>query len=141
MSDSVKFCPQCGSAAVNFSALAGGDAECRGCRWQGKVEEVLSLPILKDSPLAGEDTAIQGMVKDLRALLSGSLGLPYLKFLVKWGFLKCDLERVADTIDRKQFARYLVAIAKGVITAVMAERTRAEEAKAVALAAPSAGAN
>ena len=32
-SEKVRLCPGCGSPAVEFSSLAGGEAECRVCKW------------------------------------------------------------------------------------------------------------
>jgi hypothetical protein len=66
---------------------------------------------------------------ELRKLLSGELGLPYLKFLVRWGFVKADMGDIAGTLDRKIFSRYMAAIARAVLTAIIEERARAEAAQ------------
>jgi hypothetical protein len=47
------------------------------------------------------------------------MGTPYLKFLIKWGFVKADIMSPGNTVDRKQFAAYLAAITTGVLTAVL----------------------
>jgi hypothetical protein len=59
-------------------------------------------------------------MNDLRVMLSGELGVPYLKFLVKWGFVKST----NGVADRVAFTRYLVAIAKALLVAVFEERKR-----------------
>ncbi len=124
MQDSVKFCPQCGSASVDFSALAGGGAACKGCGWNGLVEDLLTVPIQHD--FVGKEDIIRSMVNDVRTFLSGELGLPWLKFLLKWGFIVADTKNIAGTVDRKKFARYLAVIGQTVVTALIAERARQE---------------
>lgn len=123
MSVELKLCPQCGSPGVDYSTLANGAAQCKGCRWQGKVEELLALP---GSDEVNTEASLTGMLNDVRKLLSGELGLPYLRFLTKWGFLQGSAANAAATIDRKAFARYLAAIARAIMSAVIMERARAE---------------
>lgn len=120
MKSEVRMCPRCGSAGVDYGTLAGSSANCRGCHWQGALEDLLVVPFSHDF-IADEAVALS-MVNDMRQLLSGELGLPYLRFLVKWGFVKADMQNVAGTIDRKQFAAYLAAIAHGVLTSILQRR-------------------
>jgi len=120
----VRFCPVCGSAGVDFSELAGGDAVCRGCGWNGKREELMVVPTTADD----DSQLLVRLMGELRRLLSGELGFPYLKFLIKWGFLKADERDVVGTLDRKAFARYIAAIARAILTAVLEERSRAAAA-------------
>lgn len=126
MSDGVKLCPQCGSPGVDFSALAGGVASCRGCRWNGVLEDLLVVP---GSSAVDSDGTLLGMMNDLRGLLSGELGVPYLKYLMKWGFVTGDLSRPRDTIDRKAFARYVASIARSILVGILEERSRSEAAR------------
>lgn len=119
-------CPQCGSPGVDYSTLANGAAQCKGCRWQGKVEELLAVP---GSAEVNDQATLTSMMNDLRKALSGELALPYLRFLTKWGFLAGDMNNPVNTIDRKAFARYLAAIGYAVITAMIQERSRAEAAR------------
>lgn len=123
MQDSVRFCPQCASANVDFSALVGGQACCHGCNWKGPVDELLLIPIQHDFSL-GKESIISEMMNDIRKFLSAELGLPWLKFLLKWGFLEGDVERLGATLDRKKYARYLAAIGHAVLTAVITERAK-----------------
>lgn len=126
---SIRFCPQCGSPLVKFSELAGGSASCGACRWAGETTKLLSVPI-KHS-LTGESDTLVALVNDLRRILSGELGIPYLKFLLKWGFLQADMERLADTLDRKKFGRYLAAISTSIVGTLLETRAALEaEAKA-----------
>lgn len=120
--DSVKFCPQCGSASVEFSSLAMGQGSCKGCGWQGLADDLLTVPIQHD--FVGREDVLVAMVNDVRTFLSGELGLPWLKFLLKWGFISGDLNNAAATIDRKKFARYLAIIGQSAVTALIAQRVR-----------------
>jgi hypothetical protein len=126
MSVAIRMCPQCGSPGVDYSTLANGAAQCKGCRWQGKVEDLLVVP---GSAEVNDQTSLTNMLNDVRKLLSGELGLPYLRFLTKWGFLQGDVANAVNTIDRKAFARYLAAIAGAIMAAVIMERARAEAAR------------
>lgn len=126
--DTVRFCPQCGSAGVDFSALANGAAHCRGCGWKGTNEDLLLVPIQHDFAF-GSASIITEMMNDARQLLAGELGLPYLKFLLKWGFIEGGANNLAATLDRKMFARYLSAIGHAVLNAVLAERMKQSDAK------------
>lgn len=127
MKGEIRMCPQCGSAGVDFSQLACGEARCRGCHWEGPREELLVTPI--DHDFLASEAALAEMANDMRQLLSGELGLPYLKFLLKWGFLDADATDLVHTLDRKQFSRYLTAIANSVLTSVLTERSLADARK------------
>ena len=123
----VKMCPQCGSPGVDFSTLVGGAADCRGCGWKGTTTDLLVVPSNTD---AVDEKAMAGMINEVRNLLSGELGFPYLKFLLRWGFLAGDVNNPAGTIDRKKFARYCAAIARGILPALYEERAKQEAARA-----------
>ena len=115
--DEVRFCPGCGGARVDFSSLVGGEATCKGCGWKGSREELLVVPIKHD--YMGKDHLLLAMMSDIRSMLSGELGVPYLKFLLKWGFLEADVRNLKDTLDNKKFSRYLAVIAHAVLKAVI----------------------
>lgn len=118
------FCPQCGSAGVDFSLLEGGNATCRGCHWSGRKDDLLVVPFKHD--FANDEALVVNLMGDMRLLLSGELGLPYLKFLIKWGFISTDLKNVAGTLDRKTFTRYLARIAQAILLSVLDERRKIE---------------
>lgn len=128
MQDTVRFCPQCGSASVDFSSLVGGRATCNGCHWAGAVDELLVVPIEHD--FLGKESILIEMINDMRRMLSGELGLPWLKFLLKWGFVQGDLDNLVGTLDRKKFARYLAVIGNAVVIALITERSRQSQAQA-----------
>lgn len=127
MESKIRFCPQCGSAKVTFSELIGGVAKCgvRTCLWEGTTDELLAVPISHEF-LSEESMMIQ-LMNDLRLMFSGELGVPYLKLLLKWGFIKANANDLANTLDRKIFARYLAAIARGVLTTILEERAKIHE--------------
>lgn len=127
MKDSVKFCPTCGSAHVEFSSLVGGQGSCKGCGWRGHADELLTVPIEHD--FAGKEDMLVSMMNDIRKFLSGELGTPWLRFLLKWGFLEADVNNILATLDRKKFARYLAVIGQSVVAALIAERARQSQPK------------
>lgn len=120
--DGVRFCPQCSSPSVDYSVLAGGDAVCRACDWKGTSDALLIVP-LKHDFVNGEEVLVR-MMGDLRGLLAGEAGVPYLKFLLKWGFVEADQHNIAGTLDRKMFSRYLAVIGQAIMTALLNERTK-----------------
>lgn len=88
------------------------------------------VPIQHDFQF-GKDSIVSEMMNDVRQLLSGQLGMPYLKFLLKWGFLQGDLTDLHGTLDRKKFARYLARIGHSILVAVIEERSKQEGQKNV----------
>jgi hypothetical protein len=120
--DQVRFCPRCGSAAVNYSVLEGSLAECSGCQWSGGRDQLLVVPITHD--FINDEDMLRSMMQDMRALLSGSLGVPYLKFLTKWGFVGTDKNGKADV---RAFSKYLATIAAAILNAILSERARQEQ--------------
>lgn len=122
--DSALFCPRCGSAAVSYSTLVGGPASCDGCTWEGTTDKLLSVPI--DHDLGTNEQILHAMMADVRKLIAGSLGVPYLEFLVKWGFIEADMRNLSGTLDRKAFSRYLAAIAGAILKALMETRKELE---------------
>lgn len=125
MSEDLQLCPQCGSARVDYGMLAGANAKCHGCGWTGPDSELLTLPSQQDS-ISGADKSVQ-LVNDLRKIMAGDFGVALLHLLVKWGFLNVDTQDVAGTLDRKLFARYIVAMARGITQAILSERARQED--------------
>jgi hypothetical protein len=125
MSSEVKLCPQCGSAGVDFSTLSGGNGQCRGCKWVGPARELLVVPFTHS--FMNDESAMMHFTQDLRQILARDMGVVLLRYLVKWGFIRTtEVEGQPLQIDRKQFTRYLVAIAKGIVGAILEERGRQE---------------
>jgi hypothetical protein len=113
---------------VDFSALVGGAASCRGCQWSGTAAELLLVPIQHDFAF-GSESIITEMMADVRRFMSGGLGIEWLKFLLRWGFIEGDIKNTVNTVDRKKFSRYLAAIGHATLTAIVAERSRQAEEK------------
>ena len=115
MTESIRCCPQCGSPAVDYSLLTGGQASCRGCFWGGKAEDLLNISA------AGLDSTGRTieLMNDLRSLMSRNMGQPLLTFLIKWGFLDVNPNDIIGTLDRRIFSKYLAAIAAGVLKAII----------------------
>jgi hypothetical protein len=118
------FCPDCSSAGVTTVDVAG-TASCNGCDWTGRIEQLAVVPV----PKGQSDTFTLQLVNDLRKLLAKDMGLEFLKFFGRWGFLKFDPNNVAGTINRKQFSRYLAAVARGIATSLFEERAKIEQEK------------
>lgn len=118
----VRLCPKCGSAAVDFSTLSGGRAECRACRWQGSAEELVNLPF--DHMYGGDEGVAVTLHNDLRALFSNPLmATGLVRFLAKWGFVPTDKDGKADA---KLATRYIAAMGRGLFRAVIEEREKIE---------------
>lgn len=128
MKGAVGICPKCASASVDYGELVGSVAHCRACKWTGAREDLVIIPFNHD--FISDESIAHALIGDLKQLLSGTLGLPYLRFLLKWGFLEGSSSRAVDTVDRVKFTRYLMAIARGVLVAILEERARNDAEKA-----------
>lgn len=113
----VYFCPECGSASINASALAGGLAECSNCKWTGPREKLVVTYIRQD--FGSNEEIFKCLHSDLRGMLAKEQGLHFLKFLLKWGFM--------PEPDGKLLGRYLAAIARGIIKSILEERSALEQ--------------
>lgn len=122
MEQALRCCPQCGSQAVDFGRLAGSPCSCAACKWNGGEQELLTVPLGEfDS-----EQQVLALLGDLRTLISKELGLPLLRFLIKWGFIQAEHNNIAGTLDRRAFSRYLAAIAQGIIKSVLETRRTLE---------------
>lgn len=124
MTDGLRLCLVCGSPAVDFSELTGGEAKCRGCGWVGKKEDLALIPTTHTNY---SEEQLLSLVSEMRALISTDMGVPLLKFLIRWGFLSADLDNLANTVDRKLFSRYLAAIAKNILVTMLSQREALEK--------------
>jgi hypothetical protein len=116
-------CPQCGSPAVEFSELVGGEATCNACTWVGKKEDLLGTPF--DHILGTREGIGFELFNDTRRLLSSPVFIGELGgFLSRWGFI--DLEEEKSVVVKKT-TRYVAAIARAVLTAVIQEREKIEK--------------
>ena len=112
----VRFCPECGSAAVDFSVI-GGSANCRQCKWNGTESDLLFMPL--SSTLLSPEQLCARFVLELRLLLAENLSTPMLQFLSQWGFLT----NTEDEVKLKQEAvEYLARISSAVASAIIEKR-------------------
>lgn len=120
------FCPRCGSASIAKSAAMGsaidlGDSTsylCGACKWEGPRSEVLAVPFTQGQ--GDDESIIRSMMGDLRTTLAQKFASAFLPFLLKWGFL-------SQPLDTKVVARYIAAVAAGILTSVLAERKKIAE--------------
>lgn len=94
MKDIAYFCPDCGSPAIDRSALAGGAASCRACSWKGKNEDLHAVPFEHD--FGSPDQAAERFVAEVSNLIAATLGAPIGRLLLKWGF--CSVEQIAQEL-------------------------------------------
>ncbi len=116
----VWFCPECGSASLERSALTGGGAACKACTWTGYNHQLAGMPFRQELGDAGQIT--QALVGDLRGVLAKDGGTVFARFLQKWGFLDPEKPEAA-----KLLGRYLAAIARSTLTAILNERQAIEK--------------
>jgi hypothetical protein len=74
----------------------------------------------------GDDAQLlSSLVGDLRIILARDAGPVLVTFLLKWGFMSEDKQIMA-----KQAGRYIAAIARGIVTAILEERDKMEVERA-----------
>jgi hypothetical protein len=119
-----KFCPKCGSAYVDYSALTGGKAACNleGCGWSGSSEELLAAPFT--APEGGStDEIFNAFVHDVKDVLARGVGTELARLLLRWGFIMSHDPKE----QRKQLAQYLEAMAQGAVARVIHTRVQLEK--------------
>jgi len=121
----VRLCPGCGSPAVEFSSLVGGEAVCRVCKWKGDREELLVMPF--DHIYGTEEGVGMALHNELRRVFSNPLfATDIIRFLTRWGFVEVDKDNRADVPTT---TRYIAAIGRAVLVAVIKEREKIEMEK------------
>lgn len=118
------FCPRCHSPAVSFTQLEGvsdSPASCSACHWRGGKKDLVVTAYQHD--MGSEDEVLTRFVRDFRNLMGQpAIALPIAQWLNKWGFLPNDPSQ-----QHKVLARYITAVAKGAITAVLQTREELEK--------------
>lgn len=116
--DQSKFCPMCGSPRVDEGSLIGSLSKCRNCSWQGPSDKLI-IHRFRTSLLEGTDV-ITRFSGEMRDLVAKEMSVPVGKVLVKWGFLP------NTNIDVMVWGRYMNAIARAIVTAVIVTRDELE---------------
>ncbi len=110
------FCAKCGSPAVDFSTLAGGEASCRSCGWKGVREDLLLHTF--SHAFSSEEEVLQAFTADIRTLMT-EMGPKFVHLLLRWGFI--------GKVDPKIVLPYFRAV--GVAIATTTLKVRDELAK------------
>lgn len=122
--DRAYFCPACGSANVDGSSLAGGSAKCNVCSWSGSVEEMPAFAFQHES--GTPDEIFRSFFLDVRKAFGQHIATQIGHLLIKWGFLDApgpaNQQRVIKTL-----ARYVAAITKAAVVAIVEERKAIEK--------------
>ena len=120
--EAVYLCPECGSPSLEYPYETGLVATCLACGWSGKQDQMFVTPIVHMEGSA--DNIVTQLVNGLRRLLATpKFGIPFGKFLVKWGFIE-------QPVNTKILGRYYAACAVGIVTAVIKERQKIEKERA-----------
>ncbi len=119
LTDQAYFCPGCGSAVINASAL-GGEAECRACGWKGSAEQLAAVPFGQQH--GDQAQILQAMFNDVRALFAKETAKELILLLRKWGFID-------ERLDRKQIIRYFGGISKAIVKGLIETREEIEKEK------------
>lgn len=120
------FCPACGGADVTASSLAGGKANCNICSWKGAVEELPTM--LFEHDMGTPEEILRSFFLDVRKLLGSSFATQFGHLLIKWGFLDAPTPKNQSHVIRV-LTRYMGAITKAVVQAVLRERQAIEREK------------
>jgi predicted RNA-binding Zn-ribbon protein involved in translation (DUF1610 family) len=113
------FCPTCGSASVSKDSdlVATNTARCSECGWSGQKSQLAALNFKHE--FTSDAGIIQALVNDLRITLAGDMGVPFAKFLAKWGFI--------TNKDTKILARYLSVFARAILDGIITERLKIDK--------------
>jgi len=118
MTEKSFFCPSCHSPMVKLSVLAGGEASCDGCGWKGDNKQLLGHEF--DSGFTNPEEILKAFANDVKMLLArNGVGVELGRLILKWGFVQ--------TVDAATLTRYMIAVARGIASAVMEERRTQEK--------------
>lgn len=121
------FCPACGGANVDASALSGGSAKCNVCTWTGTVEELPTFIFQHDLGGTPEEV-FRTFFLDVRKLLGSHFATQIGHMLIKWGFLDAPTPQNQQRVV-KTLGRYVAAITKAAVVAIVEERKAMEKEK------------
>ena len=117
MDTKIKFCPECGSASVEYSTLSGGAASCKKCEWKGVKEELLVSVLSHD--FSDPNQLITLFARDLRNMMGKVLANPLVELLAKWGFFT-DPKNLQLTM--KESTLYIQTAARAMAVSLMQTR-------------------
>ena len=121
--DEAKYCPQCGAASLDISALANTPVHCRACAWTGAAEALYTVPFFYAQ--GSREGIANELLNDLRRVLSSErFMVGFVGFLGRWGFVNLQQEKKLLAIN---VARYAAATARAVLTSVIEEREKVEK--------------
>lgn len=124
--DKAWFCPACGSSDITASSLAGGDASCNTCTWKGAVTDLPTFHFTHD--MGTPEEVFTAFFRDVRKLLGSSFATQIGHMLIKWGFLDAPDPKNHQQVV-KTLSRYVGAITKAAVYAIVAERQAMEKEK------------
>lgn len=115
------FCPKCGSSNISGAStevlLEGGLVRCEACAWSGAKGLLVGVPFSHE--MGGQEDIVKALMADLRGTIAREAGASFAGFLTKWGFM--------PTPDPKLLARYLAAIARATLGAIIKERAEIDK--------------
>lgn len=134
--DVVYQCPGCGSPAVEYGELVGAISSCKSCKWRGTREELLATPF--EHLLGSREGIGFELLNDTRRLLSAPVFAVDLGgFLSRWGFIDLSEEKTKVVRDT---TRYVAAIARAILVAIIEEREKIEKERRSGTGRPSTSA-
>lgn len=116
-------CPKCSSPSITTPVLVGGNYKCGICGWEG--DDPILIPF--QSPFASTEEAFKTFTDEFLKEFAKVSALPLGKLLVKWGFVPRDKDGKPRTAV---LARYIKAMAGGMIMSLLAECKEIEVEKA-----------
>ncbi len=115
------FCPECGSASLDYGTLVGSLAKCTVCNWKGPREGLLAHTFRHEH---GSDTdVLKAILNDMRLNYAGAAKL-FGDTLIKWGFVAVDS---AGNINKRHVARYISSMAMASFKAIIEVRQQLEK--------------
>lgn len=130
----VVFCPECGSPSIETGTgvILASDpgkigSSCKACGWKGMVSDLAATTL--QHTFGSDEELTKALVGDLRVLLAKEGAVLFGKFLMKWGFLDVQQTPKGSVINTRQLSRYIVAIGRATLTAIVEERQKIETEK------------
>ncbi len=123
-----KFCPNCGSASVDFSTLVGGEASCNACSWKGISTQLVVFPFKHE--MGSEEEVARAFANDVRRVV-GDMATPLAQLLAKWGFIDAKPPTREDKLKlyTKELTFYITEAARAVAISFITTRQQIEMEK------------